>query len=238
MVNTMRRRAALSWLATCGWLAACGGGGGPGVADAPTAVGGPPVGVEGAELRRDVAVWGDSLTDGMAGLLAPLLGGRAVYNGGVRGETSTQIAARQGGAEGRSRADWVSIFWYGHNNQTESERIVDDVAASVARLAPGNGRFLVLSLVNQATPREALGGEDYDSILRTNRALQDRWPGHFLDIRGFLVGQADRSRWDDERDARRDVPPASLRYDEIHLNQDGSRRVAVRLRDELAARGW
>jgi len=204
------------------------GGAGPG----PVAV------TDGVELRRDVAVWGDSMTDGVADAWASLRTGREVYNAGVNGETSTQIAVRQAGPEGRARAGWVNIFWYGHNNQTQSERIIADVQASIGRLPPENRRFLVLALVNQATERESRGGADYETILGTNRILQARWPDHFLDIRAFLVAQADRSRWDDERDFRRDVPPASLRYDEIHLVGEGSLRVARRLRDELAARGW
>jgi hypothetical protein len=249
----MRRRAVLSLLAASGWLAACGGGGGGGDDALPTSGTGPPpvpgtdgevpvpgTGGEapGGPLRRDVAVWGDSLTVRVAELMAPLLAGRQVYNGGVVGETSAEIAQRHGRGAGQARADWINIFWYGHNNQTESDRIVDDIAQSIARLASGNERFLVMSLVNQAAPREARGGQDYETILRTNRILQERWPRQYLDVRGFLVRQADRNRWDDERDFLRDVPPASLRYDAIHLNDEGSGRVARLLRDELAARAW
>ncbi len=246
-VLPMRRRTALSLMAS-GFIAACGGGGGgdagPVAGSAPVPPGGTDALAGGTpqpgavETRRDVAVWGDSLTYRMADLLAPMLAARRVYNGGVIGETSTEIARRQAGPQGTSRADWVNVFWYGHNNQTESDRIVADLAASIARLAPGNHRFLVLALVNQATAQEARGGEDYEGILRTNRILQAQWPSHFLDIREFLVTQADRSRWDDDRDFLRDVPPASLRHDAIHLNDEGSARVARRVRNELASRGW
>ncbi|HUS24131.1 MAG TPA: hypothetical protein VM369_04230 [Candidatus Binatia bacterium] len=86
-------------------LAACGGGSGsagssalpgPGPAPSPTPQG------------ADIAAWGDSLTSGIGAAdgysyperLAGIMG-RKVFNGGVSGQTSDQIAARQGGAPAR-----------------------------------------------------------------------------------------------------------------------------------------
>jgi hypothetical protein len=47
-------------------------------------------------VANDIAAWGDSLTPGMVRQLQPLFPMRTVFNGGVGGQKSTQIAARQG----------------------------------------------------------------------------------------------------------------------------------------------
>ena len=84
-------------------ISACGGGSaGVGNASVPPTTGNPPAGGEA------IAVWGDSTTSGVgatAGMSYPdqlaSLTGRSVFNGGVSGQTSDQIAARQGGAPAR-----------------------------------------------------------------------------------------------------------------------------------------
>lgn len=84
-------------------LAACGGSSG---STAKSNVpGDPPPPPPPPADSNSVAAWGDSLTSGVgssAGFSYPeqlaVLLGRTVYNGGVSGQTSDQIAARQGGA--------------------------------------------------------------------------------------------------------------------------------------------
>jgi lysophospholipase L1-like esterase len=39
-------------------------------------------------------------------------------------------------------------------------------------------------------------------------------------------------------DAQNDVIPSSLRFDEIHLNNDGSVLVAAKVKEFLDAKGW
>jgi Bacterial Ig-like domain (group 2) len=46
---------------------------------------------------NNIAAWGDSLTPGFVVQLRALLPSRTIFNGGVGGQPSTQIAARQGG---------------------------------------------------------------------------------------------------------------------------------------------
>ena len=57
-------------------------------------------------------------------------------------------------------------------------------------------------------------------------------------MRDFLVNQYDRSNAQDVQDFQNDVVPSSLRFDEIHLNNQGSVLVATRIRDFIDAKGW
>jgi lysophospholipase L1-like esterase len=98
-----RQLAAQAWMAaTCmaltAALAACGGGGGSDSVLPNPGSGGYPGGA-------DIIAWGDSWTSGVGapnGLSYPdqlrALSARPVFNAGVSGQTSDQIAARQGGA--------------------------------------------------------------------------------------------------------------------------------------------
>lgn len=173
----------------------------------------------------------------VAANLQLLYPGRTVHDGGVVGQTSSEIAARQQVAAG-NHDTWINIFWYGHNNQTQSAQIKADIAASVATLAPGNTRFLVLAVVNQATAAEIRGGADYPSIIQLNNDLAALYPQNYLDIRAHLVNGYDPSNAQDAADFHNDVVPASLRFDHIHLNNQGSVRVAQKLREVIEAHGW
>src|SRR6478752_10417185 len=113
---------------------------------------------------------------GAAGRLRRTLeGSRPVFNGGVTGETSTQIADRE--VADTAHRDWVTVFWYGQNNlkdpatidlQRDPAQVKADIARSVAALAPGNTHFLVLSVVNQDKPGERRGEPVYNAILQLN----------------------------------------------------------------------
>ena len=85
--------------AACVLLSACGGGG------SSSAVSNPPPGPGPNPGGAAIVAWGDSWTSGVGavdGMSYPdqlqFLTGRPVFNGGVSGQTSDQIAARQGGA--------------------------------------------------------------------------------------------------------------------------------------------
>lgn len=88
----------LAWMTLAAVLSACGGGGSSATPATPgPAPGGNPDGAA-------IVAWGDSWTAGVgavAGMSFPeqlqALTGRPVFNGGVSGQTSDQIAARQGG---------------------------------------------------------------------------------------------------------------------------------------------
>src|SRR4051812_25408958 len=130
----MKRRTALAFLGI-GALSGCGGGGSSGPAAAGSSalpVGGQTPGATSAEAAvstpstpssavaapaaggKNIACWGDSITNLYAPHLQAVFPDRQVYNGGVVGETSAQINTRE--SADTAHKDWVSIFWYGHND--------------------------------------------------------------------------------------------------------------------------
>lgn len=245
----MKRRAAAAWLASM-CLGACGGGGGGGAATTSSTSGaeGPastatPAAATGPAIppptTPNIALWGDSLVPPVYRALQPLSSDRVVFDGGVAGETSAQIAARQA-ADTRHR-DWINVFWYGHNDirvdhTTASARIKADLAASVARLTPGNNRFLILSVINNAdTPR---GSDRYNTIVQLNADLAAAYPQNFFDIRAFMVAQANPVIGQQAAELAADLPSSVLRFDEIHFTGFGADIVARRLKQVLESRGW
>ncbi|MGZ5179330.1 MAG: SGNH/GDSL hydrolase family protein [Ramlibacter sp.] len=248
----MDRRAVIGWMGAV-LLSGCGGGGGGGDAPVPAPVPAPAAGTgtaaapvaAGVPLSSNIALWGDSLTWGYAPLLQVLEGSRTVYNGGVIGETSMQIADRQ--TADTEHRDWITVFWYGHNNlkdpalidlQRDPAQIKADLARSVATLAPGNNRFLVLSVVNQDKDGERRGEPVYQAILQLNAELAATYPNNYFDIRSWMVSQYDPTSAGDVADFQADLPPRSMRFDEIHLTLDGYTRLARKMKDVLDARGW
>ena len=240
---------ALSFLGL-GVLAGCGGGGGGSVAGdaaqgvttedltgpaapaAPVANPGTPAPVV-APLSTDIAAWGDSITDLYVHSLAQLYPQRQVYNGGVVGQTSMQIAARLQ-ADSAHRT-WVSVLWLCHNNSSKDE-VKADIASSIAALAP-NQAYVILSMLNWA-PTGARGTQEYADTVRVNGELAAMYPNNFLDIRQYLVGLYDPNSWQDVQDHQNDLPPSSLRFDGIHLNDAGCLAVARKVQEFLTSKGW
>lgn len=235
----MDRRCAAALIGTL-LLGGCGGGGGGSGGPGDTALAGTtlaPSSSLAAGQSNNVALWGDSLTPPVAANLQLLETNRTVFDGGVNGETSTQIAARQ--LADTSRRGWVNVFWYGANNPDDPARIKADLAASVAAvLASGNSRFLVLSIVNEALPQSSLGSATLATILQLNADLAMLYPGNFFDIRAYLVAHANPANAQDAVDVQNGDVPGSLRLDEIHLDNDGSLLVAAKIKELLDARGW
>jgi lysophospholipase L1-like esterase len=247
----MDRRSALSLLAL-GALGACGGGG---AASADIAVGAsgtvPGPGSQTPDPAQpaapaqpapqalsvnspNIACWGDSLTDLYWDNLQRLYTDRRVFNGGVVGETSIAIDARV--QADTAHRDWISVFWYGHNNFTK-EHVATDIANSIARLAPNNKAFIVLSMLNWANQDER-GTASYNDIMRVNGELASRYPDNFIDIHGYLVSLFQPDNVLDILDHNNDLVPRSLRFDTIHLNDTGCNAVAAKIRDFIAAKRW
>ena len=181
-------------------------------------------------LSTSIACWGDSITDLYARVLPSFYPARQVFNGGVVGQTSTQIADRE--TADVAHKTWISIFWSGHNNGDKSV-IKADIARSIAALAPGNQAFVVLSMLPWA------GRPDENSqTMAVNAELAALYPANYLDIHEYLVSLYDRNDPQDVQDHANDLTPSSLRFDTIHLNDAGCNAVCGRLKDYLAAKGW
>lgn len=268
-----------------------------------------------------IVVWGDSTTSGIGASTPDFsypaqlqqLTGRTVYNGGVSGQTSDQIAAREGGAPalltfpgntlppsgsvvvqsestfpvtaegpgpitgsvggfhgtlsyqeaGRNNAELVftrddagimesippqtpfhpdtfareaqiNVFWMGQNNFYDPQKVISDIAKSIAFLS--RDTFIVMSLLNSGD--EGIGTSSYEELARINAQLAQTYAGHFLDIRKILVNSYDPSNPRDVLDYNNDIPPYSLRNDNEHLNDKGYAIVARQVAGFIAAGNW
>ena len=182
-----------------------------------------------------IQTWGDSLTDGSGGTTVTnrypgalaLYSGFYVADGGVSGETSTQIRTRQ--TAGSNTWYQPTIIWAGRNNYTDTNAVIADIAAMVTNLwSCGNtNRYIVMSVLNGDYSTEWVGTTNYQTITNLNGMLSSIYGTQYFDIRSYLVSRYNPSLTNDVTDFGHDVPPASLRSDQIHLNDDGYPAVAA-----------
>jgi lysophospholipase L1-like esterase len=174
-----------------------------------------------------LACWGDSLTAGWGGTpypaqLSPLIN-RDCFNGGVGGDTSTQIKTVMLAAT--DKYNFAVVIWAGTNNFNAPSVVLADIAAMVAAL--GHTRYLVLSVLN--TNVQTTGTPEYNEIIALNASLASAYGIHYFDIRAYLVSQYNPGIPQDVTDHGNDVVPSSLRSDLIHLNTPGYALVAQRV---------
>lgn len=189
--------------------------------------------------------WGDSLTygTGAAGLpypsrLSALLGGTAVWNLGVAGEDSGEIATR---AEAATSRAWCSqIVWAGRNDYPPNRF---GVPANVARIlaAGSTGRYIILGVISGQG--EVTGQAGHTDIVACNVILAATYGVRYLDIRAYLIsdGLADAGitpTAQDLTDIAGDTVPVSLRSDSIHLSPSGYTVVAAQVHAKMQALGW
>lgn len=176
------------------------------------------------------STWGDSLTAGTGGTPYPTvlqsISGTKVSNGGVGGETSTQIKTRMLAAT--NLYSQPTIIWAGRNNYSDTATVLADVASMVSALASvGNNKFLVLSVLNGSYGTyEAPGGLGYQQITNLNAQLSAAYGPRYVEVREYLVSLYNPANPTDVADHAADRPPTSLRSDAIHLNSAGYSAVA------------
>jgi len=211
------------------------------------------VNASGASLTT-IACWGDSLTDGAGGggtnypsVLASTLS-RSVYEGGVGGETSTQVKDRV--LADVTHRDWTCVFWMGRNNYAAPQTVVSDILACIDHLTPSAPRVLVLSVLNGDysttigdTTDEWLGGAEYEEIKDLNDELALTFGTNFIDIRRYLIDFGLRDAgiaptMQDQTDITHDVVPSSLRFDKLHLNSAGYSVVGNYVARLIRGRHW
>lgn len=181
-------------------------------------------------------MWGDSITLPIAPNLAAVMPDRDVYDGSGIGDTSTQVAAReQADTTNRNR---IQVYWCGHNNVMQPDQIKQDIAAMISSLTPGNNRFVIMSMINEASTLGIKGGPYYPVILQLNAYFAATYPGNYLEVRNPLVAMYDPTDPNEVQDHDNDVVPRHLRYDQIHFRQEASAWVAGRIRDFILAHGW
>lgn len=200
---------------------------------APAATPTPVVTPRVAAAPRDIAWWGDSLTQICASSLQQAFPDRTVFNGGVSGQTSAQILERvKADADHRG---WINLFWYGHNDYYK-----DDTRANIdesVKWLQGNPEFVVLSMLTWSGTGYR-GTTEYTETLRVNSGFAASYPDNYLDIRTYLVGLYDPSSPQDVQDHANDLVPTSLRFDTIHLNASGCQAVAAKIKEVITSKGW
>jgi lysophospholipase L1-like esterase len=196
----------------------------------------------------DVSCWGDSLTlsgsvaeDRYPSVLAELIGGGTwCVNLGVGGETSAQIYSRIESDTRHMAA--IQVFWLGRNDAstgwdaTASAALKTRIADSISLITSTPKRYLVLGVINGDYADEYDGTTKHTNLLSLNDDLAALYPSNFIDIRQVLIDEADPVA--DATDISNDVPPDSLRSDDIHLNAAGYAIVAQAVYDFLDTKGW
>lgn len=167
-----------------------------------------------------IACWGDSLTQGnqdRTGVSYPSalqqLLGVPVYNEGIDGQSSAQVAARMLAA--KNMYGHTDVFWAGRDDFKQpsdpESQILANIASMVNVLTSSPKRYLILSVPNGDGIWDLKGTQDYNRIMALNSALAAAYPDHYLDIRSYLVSQYDPTQPLDVFDHEHDVWPASLR---------------------------
>lgn len=188
--------------------------------------------------------WGDSLTAGTGGTpwptdLATLYSNYFVYNGGIGGDTSSQILTRFNDDPAAMR-DQPCIIWAGRNDVISPgpTTVKANIATMVAALqAAGNrNRYLILSVPNKDT--EFSGSADYTTVVGLNSDLASIYGANYLDIRSYLVGLYDQNNATDVTNHSQDIPPSTLRFDTVHFNTAGYQKIADKIAAVTGALGW
>jgi lysophospholipase L1-like esterase len=191
--------------------------------------------------------WGDSITAGtgsvtpninfgFVGWLTRLLGSKAfVYGNGYPGQGSTYIK-NQMLADTKHIND-TTIIEIGRNDAAVSQgnipTVVANAQAMVAHLAPGNTRYVVLSVVNQTSENSAATGNSlafYNWIIALNAAFAAAFPNNYLDVRSAVVAASGGAN---------DAPAASYMYQSSVHGNDASYQVwATQIKAFGHAAGW
>ena len=131
------------------------------------------------------------------------------------------------------------ILWMGRNNNARPHEVYDDIHAAVEQIKALNARFLIVSVTNgdNTTGGETIGNQYYTGTVNLNHLIHQEFPDNFVDVRTALIRAASSST-DDQIDRAADIPPGSLRSDNVHFNDAGQQMIAEILAAELTARGW
>lgn len=127
------------------------------------------------------------------------------------------------------------IFWMGRNNNARPHEVYADLLAAIEQIKALDARFLIVSVTNGGG--ESLGNPYYYGTVNLNHFLRRQFPANFVDIRSALIRAAGASTAD-QTDRAADIPPSSLRSDNVHFNDAGQTLIANLLAAELARRGW
>lgn len=181
-----------------------------------------------------IAAWGDSLTQSFIDInpwtnALEKLTGALVYNGGIGGQTASQVATRM--IADTSKSTYSTIIWVGRNDVSNDytiaqTAIVNNVANMVAAL--GHTRYLILGVTNKNN--EPTGSNNLNTINTTNSALATTYGSKFIDIRAYLLTQG-TGTGQDATDVGNGIIPTSLMRtsDTTHFNEAAYIKIANKI---------
>ncbi|UIJ80020.1 GDSL-type esterase/lipase family protein [Rhizobium leguminosarum] len=196
----------------------------------------------------NIAAFGDSFTqlsyltnpaDHWTDLLAVRLG-RRVYNGGIGGQTSTEVTDRS--IADIDYTDRAHIFFCGTNGPGSGHTVLGDIQAAVVAL-PAGTKFLILPSFNSDTERAGSAG--YINKMANNAAVAAAFPNNYLDIRSMLIALSLPGQpYQDSAAITNDVLSSQLRFDNgssidaLHPNALCVSIYAGMIGDRIIADGW
>lgn len=101
--------------------------------------------------------------------------------------------------------------------------------------ALGHSNYLVLSVLNGLA--EPTGNANYNNIATINAGFLAAYGARYIDVRSYLVSLYDPAQPQDVIDHADDIPPTSLRADNLHLNNAGYAAVAAKVYESIALLG-
>jgi len=127
------------------------------------------------------------------------------------------------------------ILWMGRNNSARPHETYAELKSAIRHIKAMNARFLIVSVTNGGG--ESVGSPYYFGVINLNSLLRKEFPGEFVDVRTALIRSASADA-NDQIDRAADIPPRSLRTDNVHFNDAGHQIIAEVLANELTLRGW
>lgn len=166
-----------------------------------------------ADGTSNIAMWGMSfIGDGVIPNEIQRLSKMFVYNGGIGGQTTTQIKDRF--ILDTLKWKWNTII-YAVRNDLDSATAVGNVNTMVSKLPP-NTRYFIVGASNAGG--EPSGSANYISIQKINTGLAGIYGSKFIDIRPYWVSLYNPALPGDVTNHNQDIPPLSTRRDSIHPN--------------------
>lgn len=199
--------------------------------------------------KRPLRAYGDSMTFG-AGSTGNANGWvkqyytadptRMCYNGGISGETSSQIEARL--VADAAIADDVVVIMAGTNDYqggsgavTACLQNIADMVAAVT--STGNTRYVVCTPVGSWA--DTIGSGDHDLLMDLCDGISAAYPSNYVDTRQAVIDANDGSPTD-LADVANDVTPTSLRNpgDDPHMNDAGYAAFKDAIKAFIDSKGW
>lgn len=194
--------------------------------------------LETVTLPPTTTCWGDSLTAGTGsvyitagwgfpGFLSSALGQQTVVPFGFPGQGSSFIADQM--VANPYHTNDNIVIWTGRNNiDNINNTIVTNTQRMIAHLAPGNTRYVVLSVTNDTS--EGTGTDNYNKIIAANAAIAAAFPNNYLDVRSAIVAASGGVN---------DAPANSWMYQAgIHFIDPAYVLIAQMIKTFGAANGW